>query len=184
MVRLLSAQIGSQLNKSELGSTLRLNAETVNRYLDILEGTFVFSLVPPWFSNPRKEVSKMPKVYVNDPGMLLASGARTATRSPYDLLDGHLVENAVFLTLARRFERIRYWRTTGGAEIDFIVDTDQGPLPIEVKFSAAMPTEPVALRNFRSTYPDARHGIIVSRDMVAYQDATLIPAYVMDFVEV
>ena len=184
MVRLLSAQIGSQLNKSELGSTLRLNAETVNRYLDILEGTFVFSLVPPWFSNPRKEVSKMPKVYVNDPGILLATGARPAIRSPYDLLDGHAVENAAFLTLARRFERIRYWRTTGGAEIDFIVETNRGPLPIEVKFSAATSTEPVALRNFRSTYPDARQGIIVSRDAISSKGVPLIPAYVMDFVEV
>ena len=184
MVRLLSAQIGSQVNKSELGSTLRLNAETVNRYLDILQGTFVFSLVPPWFSNPRKEVSKMPKIYVNDPGILLATGARSAIRPSYDLLNGHLVENAVFLSLARRFERIRYWRTTGGAEIDFIVDTDRGPLPIEVKFSTATPTEPVALRHFRSTYPDAWQGIIVSRDTIAHHGVQLIPAYVMDFVEV
>lgn len=87
LVRILGSQIGSQVNKSELCATLRMNAETVNRYLDILEGTFVFSLVPPWFSNPRKEVSKMPKVYVSDPGILLASGARAPAQLNYDLLD-------------------------------------------------------------------------------------------------
>lgn len=65
LVRLLSSQIGSQVNRSELAPTLRLNAETINRYLDILEGTFVLRLVAPWFTNPRKEISKMPKVYLS-----------------------------------------------------------------------------------------------------------------------
>ena len=183
MVRLLSSQIGSQVNKSELGSTLRLNTETVNRYLDILEGTFVFSLVPPWFSNPRKEVSKMPKVYANDPGILIASGARHASRTAYELLDGHLIENAVFLSFAARAEKIRYWRTIGGAEVDFIVETDTGTLPIEVKFTAAKPNETIAMRNFRAAYPGARRGMIVSRDVVADDGATVVPAFLVDFLK-
>ena len=181
MVRLLSAQIGSQVNKSELGATLRLNAETVNRYLDILEGTFVFSLIPPWFSNPRKEVSKMPKVYVNDPGILLAAGTRPAVRPAYELLDGHLVENAVYLSFVTRAEKIRYWRTIGGAEVDFIVDTETGALPVEVKFTAAKPTEPVAMRNFRAAYTEARKGIIISRDTISNDGTVVIPAYLLDF---
>jgi len=181
MVRLLSAQTGSQVNKSELGATLRLNAETVNRYLDILEGTFVFSLVPPWFSNPRKEVSKMPKVYVNDPGILLAAGTRPAVRPAYELLDGHLVENAVYLSFVARAEKIRYWRTIGGAEVDFIVDTETGALPVEFKFTAAKPTEPVAMRNFRAAYTEARKGIIVSRDTISNDGTVVIPAYLLDF---
>lgn len=181
MVRLLSAQIGSQVNKSELGATLRLNAETVNRYLDILEGTYVFSLVPPWFSNPRKEVSKMPKVYVNDPGILLAAGARSTVRPAYELLDGHLVENAVYLSFVAKAEKIRYWRTIGGAEVDFIVDTETGTLPVEVKFTAAKPTEPVAMRNFRAAYTEAKKGIIISRDTISDDGAAVIPAYLLDF---
>jgi len=182
MVRILGSQIGSQVNKSELGTTLRLNAETVNRYLDILEGTFVFSLVPPWFSNPRKEVSKMPKIYVSDPGILLASGARLSARLSYDLLDGHSVENAVWSSLAARSGGIRYWRTSGGAEVDFIVDTDSGPLPVEVKFTASKPSEPVAMRNFRAAYPEARRGLIVSRDTIGVDGIPVVPAYLMDFV--
>lgn len=182
MVRILGSQIGSLVNKSELGTTLRLNAETVNRYLDILQGTFVFSLVPPWFSNPRKEVSKMPKVYVGDPGILLASGVRSAARLSYDLLDGHSVENAVWSSLAARSEGIRYWRTVGGAEVDFIVDTDSGPLPVEVKFTASKPSEPVAMRNFRAAYPEARQGLIVSRDVIGVDGVPVVPAYLVDFV--
>lgn len=181
LVRILGAQIGSQVNKSELGATLRLNAETVNRYLDILEGTFVFSLLPPWFSNPRKEVSKMPKVYVSDPGILVASGARAPAGLNYDLLDGHGVENAVFSSLASRSKGIRYWRSSGGAEVDFIVETDTGPLPVEVKFTASKPSESVAMCNFRAAYPEARRGLIVSRDYCGQGELPIVPAYLLDF---
>ncbi len=183
LVRILGSQIGSQVNKSELCATLRMNAETVNRYLDILEGTFVFTLVPPWFSNPRKEVSKMPKVYVGDPGILLASGARAPARLNYDLLDGHSVENAVYASLAARSDSVRYWRTVGGAEVDFIVNTDTGPLPVEVKFTASKLSEPVAMRNFRAAYPDARRGLIVSRDFVGEAAVPIVPAYLLDFLK-
>lgn len=181
LVRILGSQIGSQVNKSELCATLRMNAETMNRYLDLLQGTFIFNLVPPWFSNPRKEVSKMPKVYVSDPGILLASGARAPARLNFDLLDGHSVENAVFSSLAARSEGIRYWRTVGGAEVDFIVDTDTGPLPVEVKFTASKPSEPVAMRNFRAAYPEARRGLILSRDCIEEGGVPTVPAYLLDF---
>jgi predicted AAA+ superfamily ATPase len=182
LVRLLCSQIGSQMNKSELGSTLRLNAETVNRYLDMLEGTFVFSFVQPWFSNPRKEVRKMPKVYVNDPGILIASGAKTATKSAYDLLDGHIVENAVFRSLSECADKIRYWRTVGGAEVDFIVENENGVVPIEVKFTAAKPGETVAMRNFRAAYPQALRGIVVSKDVIDNGNVLVVPAYLFDFI--
>ncbi len=151
------------MNKSALSATLRLNAETVNRYLDILEGTFVFSLVPPWFSNPRKEVSKMPKVYVSDPGILVASGARAPARLHYDLLDGHSIENAVFSSLAAKSAEIRYWRTAGGAEVDFIVDTDTGPLPVEVNSRHPSRRNPW-LCVISARLPRSRRGLIVSRD--------------------
>jgi hypothetical protein len=201
LVRLLGSQIGSQVNKSELSSTLRLNSETVNRYLDILQGTFVFALVPPWFTNPRKEVSKMPKAYVEDFGILLASGAGTAANVPYDLLDGHRVENAVWSSLRAAFgsERIRYWRSASGAEVDFIVETDSGPLPVEVKFSSATVSEPVAMRNFKSQYPQTLPGLIISRDSVGavagrtgtgdtratagIGSPAVVPAYLVDFLD-
>lgn len=188
LVRLLASQIGSQVNRSELASTLRLNQETVARYLDILEGTFVLKLIAPWFTNPRKEVSKMPKVYLTDPGIALASGAVTAEPTPYDLLDGHLVENAVWSSLSSRFavESIKYWRSVSGAEIDFIMETDIGILPIEVKFTSARPTEPLAMRNFKTGHSAALPGLVISRDSISIPESAasplVIPAYLLDFI--
>lgn len=79
---------------------------------------------------------------------------------------------------------IRYWRTVGGAEVDFIVDTDEGPLPVEVKFTASTPSEPVAMRNFRTNYPQARPGLIISRDVTHEDGALAVPAYLVDFLAV
>ena len=197
LVKVLCAQIGSQVNRSELASTLRLNQETVVRYLDILEGTFVFRFVAPWFTNPRKEVSKMPKVYVADPGFMLATGTGPAETTPYELLDGHRVENAVWSTLVSAFgpEAVKYWRSASGAEIDFIVESAGSLLPVEVKFTGAQPREPVAMRNFRQAYtyvrpqgqPQVRPSLIISRDHIAVPETRegpwIIPAFLADFLK-
>lgn len=187
LVRVLCSRIGSQVIRSELASTLRLNQETVSRYLDILEGTFVLNLVPPWFTNPRKEVSKMPKAYISDPAFALATGTGMAETLPYEFLDGHLVENAVYATLRGTFgtEQVKYWRTASGAEIDFIVAAGNELLPLEVKFTGAMPKEPVAMRNFKGAYAATRGGVVISKEHVAVGDSdkpTIIPAYLADYV--
>ena len=188
LVRLLASQIGSQVNRSELASTLRLNQETVARYLDILEGTFVLKLVAPWFRNPRKEVSKMPKVYLSDPGLALAVGAHSAESTPYELLDGHAVENAVWSSIVGSFpaESVKYWRSAAGAEIDFIIESGTGILPVEVKFSSAAPREPIAMRNFKAAYADALPGVVISRDTVSVpkspDDPLVVPAFLADFI--
>ena len=76
---------------------------------------------------------------------------------------------------------------SSGAEVDFIVETDTGPYPVEVKFGAAPKTEPIAMRNFKSLYSAARPGLIVSRDTLAIpsrlgNDGPLvIPAFLIDF---
>lgn len=187
LVRVLFAQVGSQVNRSELSSTLRLNQETVSRYLDILEGTYVIKLVPPLFSNPRKEVSKMPKAFVTDPGFALATGSAQPENSAYDLLDGHWVENRLWSVISGAFgqERVKYWRSVGGAEVDFVVETDSGILPLEVKFKGGTIKEPLAMRNFREAYPASLPGIIVSRDQVSVPgkpgEPFVIPAYLAEY---
>ena len=68
LLKILINQSGNIVKKNELSNTLGLNYETINKYIDILKGTYVIDLVPPYFSNIRKEVSKMPKVYSLDFG--------------------------------------------------------------------------------------------------------------------
>ncbi len=186
LVKVLSSQIGSQVNRSELANTLRINQETLNKYLDILVGTFVFYLVPPWFTNPRKEVSKMPKVYVTDPGFLLATDVAPSPVTPYALLNGHLVENAVWITLTNQLgiDSVRYWRSNAGAEIDFIATRNSTSCPIEVKFSLVKSHEPVSIRNFRHLYPGTGPAVFISKEQIEVPEngsPFILPAYLVDY---
>ena len=61
---------GGLWNASQLAQSLGLSYHTVNRYLDILEQTFLIRRLPPFFVNLRKRLVKSPKVYIRDSGVL------------------------------------------------------------------------------------------------------------------
>lgn len=63
---------GQQLNLSELGRAFGISDTTVRRYLDILVGTFMVRLLPPWHANLKKRQVRRPKLYLRDTGLLHA----------------------------------------------------------------------------------------------------------------
>jgi len=135
LVKILSHQVGNLINRSELSSTLGLTEKTVKKYLYFLEKTFVINLVKPFFRNARKELTKSPKVYFSDLGLLhLAQGILPSIQKP---TRGNVFENACFLRLKELhlLKPPQFWRTKSGAEVDFIISsTETGkPIPIEVK---------------------------------------------------
>ncbi len=137
LVKVIASQIGQLVNRAELSSTLGLSQKTVEKYIYLLEKTFVITTIKPFFTNVRKEVRKSPKVYFNDLGFLnLAQGRLPETP---ESVSGHAFENACFLRLGelKSLEPIRYWRSTSGAEVDFVLTSPRhgGPVPVEVKLS-------------------------------------------------
>lgn len=151
---LLSAQSGSQVNISELSKTLRISSETVEHYIHILQKCFHISLVKPFYRNIKKEVTKMPKVYVMDTGM------RNCMINYFpDKLgindDGALFENSVYRILMDRYsiDDIKTWRTSDQKEIDFIVDSVKNKLAYEVKYNTAN-IKQNKYKVFEQTYPE------------------------------
>jgi len=69
LIRMLAAQTGGILNGNQLSNSLQLSVTAVENYIQILRKTFHIHLVRPFFSNLKKELTKMPKVYFNDLGM-------------------------------------------------------------------------------------------------------------------
>ena len=61
LTKIFAFQAGSLWNVNEIASTLGISNKTVSKYIDILEGTYVFKRVQPFSRNIRKEISKMPK---------------------------------------------------------------------------------------------------------------------------
>ena len=136
LTTLLSEQIGNLVNTNELSATLNIAHSTVSNYLSFLEQTFIISLLRPFANNPRTEISKMPKVYFQDPGIRNYALQRF---EPFaDRPDkGALFENLIFLLLFRCISiphKINYWRTKSGAEVDFITSlAGTNPSAYEVK---------------------------------------------------
>ena len=109
LLEVLASQTGKLLNIEELSNTCRLAKQTVERYLFILENTYVIRLVRPFFKNLRSELFKIPKIYFYDRG--LAHLLWLKVISPEIL--GEIFETVIFSELVKNFgkESVNFWRT-------------------------------------------------------------------------
>jgi len=139
LVKGLALQSGDLINYNELSLLTGLNVQTIKKYIDYLEGTYIFKKVPPYFTNARKEISKAPKVYAYDMGLMNYITGRL-NGSAQDI--GGLMETFVFSELVKVSLEVKFWRTSSGAEVDFIYNG----IPIEVKSSIMK--EPALSKSF------------------------------------
>jgi predicted AAA+ superfamily ATPase len=165
LLRLIAGQIGSLLNINELSSSVGLSVNTVKKYLFILENTFIITLLRPYHVNSRKELTKMPKPYFHDVGL------RNTVLGNYHIQaenEGKLFENIVFSELKKQFipnESLFFWRTTTGAEVDFVVKFEDRMIPLEVKASEMKkPAVSKSLRSFIDTFAPEK-AIILNKNM-------------------
>ncbi|OQX87673.1 ATPase [candidate division KSB1 bacterium 4484_87] len=156
LIRLLAHSSGSIVNYSSLATDVGISVPTLKKYLWYAENTFIIKTVHPFFKNKRKEITKSPTIYFNDLGLMNFAlnqfGNEAAIRST-----GYIFQNLIFLILKEVFSRqnytVHYWRTTDKAEVDFVIDTGEQIIPIEVKFSQ-LKTDRVSrsYRNFINAY--------------------------------
>lgn len=185
LVSLLGFQIGNLVNEQELSISSGLSRPTVKKYLFLLENTFVLSLVPPFFTNKRTEITKTPKVYFADTGL------RNGVVNNFDSIEkrvdtGQLLENFVFSELAKKdnfADKIRFWRTQAKNEVDFIWQEDLAkfyPIEVKSKFSSKRPF-PSGLKNFIKNYKLEKAFIVHlgSFEKLDYQGTSvfLLPAW-------
>ncbi|MEA3280924.1 MAG: ATP-binding protein, partial [Thermodesulfobacteriota bacterium] len=131
LIKALAMQTGNLINYNELSLVSGLNVATVKKYMDFLEGTYIFKRVLPWFTNARKEISKAPKIYGYDTGLLnyITNNFHKDAKHKDAKASGNMIENFVCCELIKKGLDIKYWRTGSGAEVDFIING----LPLEVK---------------------------------------------------
>lgn len=170
LLTMLAHMQGGLLNSSQLGSSLGTNHNTIRRYLDILEYSFLIRRLPPYFTNVGKRLTKSPKVYIRDTGLL----HHLLNISTPGELDGHPAcgaswEGFVIEDMLRR-ERLRnpfsqpfFWRTHAGAEIDLVLDRGDRRLAVEIKSTPGQSAK--AARWLEQILPDlkASSGFIVDQ---------------------
>ena len=149
LLKLLAFQIGQEVSINELAVTLELGHETVRRYLDLLEKSYVIFRLPALSKNPRKEIAKKDKIYFYDLGVrniLIDNLNSLADRND----QGALFEN--FL-VSERHKRNKYkensassyfWRAYSGAGVDYVESLSGKLTAYEFKFGkkkAKLPTK-------------------------------------------
>lgn len=135
---------GTLWNASQIAGSLGVSYHTVNRYLDILEQTFLIRKLPPFFVNIKKRLVKSPKVYFRDTG-LLHSFIGIDSRSALHVHPARGLSWEAFIIdqMISAFQRARpacrayFWRTVRGDEVDLLIDFGKRQIPFEIKLRSA-----------------------------------------------
>lgn len=170
LMGLAAARVGQILNQSELGRDAALSQPTVHRYLNLLETSYQIVRIPAFGRSRARRLIKAPKMYWGDTGLagfLMGLAGRDEVRRHPGA--GGLLENVVLSQLLAWREtqvprpEISYWRTAAGAEVDFVIESPKGLLPIEVKASwRARPEECRSLELFLDEHAKiARTGLLL-----------------------
>ena len=154
LLLLLAHQAGAEVSVNELATQLQMARPTVDRYLDLLEQTFVIFRLRSFSSNPRKEIAKSQKVFFWDTGIrnALLTALSTDEFRP-DI--GALWENWVIAEAAKQNAlagspaELFFWRTRAQSEVDLVVQRGSKLRAFEVKWSAG---RRVSGRAFRDAY--------------------------------
>jgi len=173
LLQLLALQIGREVSYHELGQKLGMNNVTVQRYLDLLEKSYVVFHLKAFSRNLRNEISKGMKVFFWDLGI---RNALIRNFNPLELRDdvGQLWENfwiaerLKYLNNTQELANVYFWRTYTQQEIDFLEEKDGKLSAYECKWkskkSVSIPT------SFSKAYPGTDFHLITPADF----ESTLI----------
>ncbi len=159
LLKLLAFQVGSQVSTVELGNSLQINKETVDRYLDLLSKVFIIFPLNGFSQNLRKEVSKSKKWYFYDNGIrnaLINNFSPLNFRNDVGQLweQWMITERMKFNSSRDYFPQYFFWRTYDGQEIDLLeVNSHQELQGLEFRWGNRGKKVPTA---FAKAYPAAK----------------------------
>lgn len=170
LLKLLALQLGSLVSLHELGKSLGMSHETVNHYIDLLEKGFILFRLSGFSRNPRKEITKMNKIYFYDTGIrnVLADNFNPPT---YRQDTGALWENFLIAERRKKIEYQRlygstyFWRTYSGAELDYVEERDGQLLGFEFKWKA---TKGKAPATWMETYDNTSYELINRENFLGF----------------
>jgi len=162
LLQLIALQIGKEVSLSEMGTSLGMSKNTVERYLDLLEKAFVIQRLTGLSRNLRNEITKNSRYYFLD------NGIRNALINNFNLLEqrndaGELWENYIIIERLKRQEYLSgsannyFWRTYTKQELDFVEEREGRLFGYEIKWGKAKAKPP---KEWLSAYPEASFELI------------------------
>lgn len=178
LLQLLAHRSGSLFNGSDLARTLKISTSTLYRYISLLEIIFFIFRLPAWFINHAKRVSKSPKIYISDSGILsylLKAGPECCKTNPS--LFGVLLESFVASELVKQnsfsqmsIELFHY--REGSNEVDIVCEERAGKIVgVEIKSSSTIrPSDFDGLQRLKEVSKDR-----FLRGIILYSGSEMIP---------
>lgn len=174
LIRAVALQIGSEVSTSEIAKLIGADNKTVDKYIDLLEKTYVIFTLPAFSRNARKEIRKNRKIFFYDLGIrnaVLGNFVPLASRTDLGgLWENYLILERIKLQCNQPFPpRHYFWRTTDQKEVDYLEESNDTLSAWEFKWKKNSKGKiPVA---FTNAYPKARTAFITT----ANYDEFLLP---------
>lgn len=171
LIQMLAGSQGSILNLSTYSKSLGVSVPLVDKYIDVLEETFLLRKLQAYHANFKKRIVKSPKVYIRDTGLLhslLRVGSITELLSHF--LAGYSWESFVIQQIAAHLDsrnQLFYYRTQDGAEVDLVITKGDKPwVSMEIKLTDS----PVLTKGNYIALADikAKHNLIVTPSSKSY----------------
>lgn len=140
-MKLCAGRIGQQLNFSELAGVCGVSVSTTQRWISILEASYILFLLQPYFKNFNKRITKSPKIYFYDTGLACSLlGIESPKILATHPLRGHIFESFIVADICKQYFNIGkrppvyFWRDMNGRlEVDCIIEEASNLFPIEIK---------------------------------------------------
>ena len=139
-LRLCAGRIGSLFNSSELSNEVGVSVNTIRSWLSLLQASYIVTLLPPYYENSRKRLTKTPKLYFYDTGLAAyLLNIENSQQLSHDKMRGHLFENMVVMEFMKsaynegRTGNLSFYRDSNGNEIDLLVAKGGSYTAIEIK---------------------------------------------------
>lgn len=139
-IRLCAGRISSLFKASELANEIGISTHTVTAWLSVLQASYIVALLPPYFENSRKRLTKTPKLYFMDTGLACyLLGIESPEQLARDKMRGALFENFIVTeALKRRCNQgkesnLYFYRDSNQNEVDLLLKRNSGLYGIEIK---------------------------------------------------
>lgn len=165
LLKALALQIGQEVSYNELANTLKVDKNTINDYIYLLEQAFIITRLQPLSRNLRNEISSTRKIYFWDTGIrnaVIGNYAPLASRNDTGALwENFLIaERMKFLHYSSVISNRYFWRTHAQQEIDYVEEYEGKFSAFEFKWK---PNAKIRLpKNFRQSYPGSVFQVITA----------------------
>lgn len=141
-IKLCAGRIGSLFKASELANEIGVSPNTITSWLSVLQASYIVTLLPPYFENTSKRLTKIPKLYFLDTGLACyLLGIESPEQLSRDKMRGALFENFVVTeALKQRYNQgkesnLYFYRDSNQNEIDLLLKRNTRLYGIEIKSS-------------------------------------------------